>query len=85
VICSGEAKFTFPQAYLQPCFHRVNLVVLTGAQVTRIKVLKLVDGQVVANGVQFVVENSDVQFEARAFREIILSAGRWSSQPISFC
>ncbi|KZV80652.1 alcohol oxidase [Exidia glandulosa HHB12029] len=63
--------------YYEPNAHRKNLVVVTGAQVTRVVFADGADkhGDITAQGVEYVDLATGKKFTASAKREVILSAG----------
>ncbi|KAJ7075366.1 alcohol oxidase [Mycena belliarum] len=70
---SGK-RTTATSAYYSPASSRTNLKLLVGAQVTKILFKpELVDGNRIACGVEFTVDNKG--YSASASKEIILSAG----------
>ncbi|KAI0316269.1 alcohol oxidase [Amylostereum chailletii] len=67
-------------AYYHPNAHRNNLVLLPGAQVTRVLFEKADDGDLFAAGVAFV--KSGQSYTVKAKREVILSAGAFQTPQI---
>ncbi|KAJ7479167.1 alcohol oxidase [Mycena latifolia] len=65
-------RFYSTPGYFTPNVQDANLVVLTGAQATKINFSKI-KGQLIASSVNFVV--GDKQYSVKASKEIILSAG----------
>ncbi|QRV93948.1 GMC oxidoreductase [Ceratobasidium sp. AG-Ba] len=66
--------------YWEPYAERPNLVLVTGARATKVTLSKQGD-LVIATGVEFVhgPEGEEVEFVARARREVVLSAGTFQS------
>lgn len=61
------------QAYYQPNAHRMNLIVLVAAHVTRIASRHNDDGTITATGVAF-AHGGNIQ-EVHASKEVLLAAG----------
>lgn len=63
--------------YFEPNAHRKNLVLITGAQVTRVLFSDTRDahGNLRAEGVEYVDLSTSHKYTARATREVVLSAG----------
>ncbi|KAJ7444018.1 alcohol oxidase [Mycena latifolia] len=66
-------RFYSAPGYFAPNMQDSNLIVLTGAQATKINFSKI-KGQIIASSVDFVV--GDQQYTVKASKEVVLSAGQ---------